>query len=90
MLPPHEGYETSVESGKEDERLIWTKKVPSKPGKYITRYMDETTGRRRYGTLTIHLSGRYEFAYGGGNVRNGCNAPAYGSIEYSKRVEDME
>ena len=90
MLPPHEGYETSVESGKEDEKMIWTKEVPSKPGKYITRYTDETTGRRRYGTLTIHLSGRYVFAFKGGNVRKGCKPPVYGPAEYSKRVEDVE
>ena len=88
MLPPHKGYETSVESGKEDERLIWTKEVPTKPGKYITRYMDETTGRMHYGTFTIYKYGWCSYTYDG-NVRKGCNTPAYGSIEYSKRVEDM-
>ena len=89
MLPPHEGYETSVELGKEDERLIWTKEVPTKPGKYITRYMDETTGRMHYGTFTIYKSGWCSYTYDG-NVRKGCNPPVYGPTEYSKRVEDVE
>ena len=89
MLPPHEGYETSVESGKEDERLIWTKEVPIKPGEYNIRYMDKTTGRMRYGTFTIYKSGWCSYTYDG-NVRKGCKPPVYGPTEYSKRVEDVE
>ena len=70
--------------------MEWSKEVPTKPGKYITRYVDEKTGRMHYGTLTVHLSGWSEFAYKGGNVRKGCNPPVYGPTEYSKRVEDVE
>ena len=87
MLPPHEGYETSVESGKEDERLIWTKKVPSKPGKYITRYMDETTGRMRYGTYMV-----YKYGIRRVHLTRPVEIAVFDSrkLEFSKRVENAE
>ena len=87
MLPPHKGYETSVESGKEDERLIWTKEVPTKLGKYITRYMNETTGRMRYGTYTVHQYGIRRV-----HLTRPVETAVFDSwkLEFSKRVEDEE
>lgn len=87
MLPPHKGYETSVESGKEDERLIWTKEVPTKPGKYITRYVDEETGRMRYGTYTVYPNG-----VGGICFKRPVESSVLESwkFEFSKRVENVE
>lgn len=69
--------------------MVWTKEAPTKPGKYIIRYMDETTGRMHYGTYVVYKSGMYGYTYDG-NVRKGCKPPVYAPTEYSKRVEDVE
>ena len=67
--------------------MIWTKEVPTKPGKYITRYVGEETGRMRYGTYTVYKSGIRMV-----HLTHPVEIAVFDSwkLEFSKRVEDAE
>lgn len=65
----------------------WSKEVPTKPGKYVTRYVDEETGRMRYGTYTVYKSGIRRV-----HLTRPVEIAAFDSwkLEFSKRVENVE
>ena len=83
MSPPCESYETSMGTGKGDEIVIWTKEVPTKPGKYIARYKDDDTGRVRYIEATVEKFGSLPFLHG---IPYKYRHDIHGRVEYSKRA----
>lgn len=67
--------------------MEWSKEVPTKPGKYIIRYVDEKTGRMWYGTYTVYKSGIRRV-----HLTRPVEIAVFDSwkLEFSKRVENAE
>ena len=63
--------------------MIWTKEVPTKPGKYIARYKDDDTGRVRYIEATVEKFGSLPFLHG---IPYKYHHDIHGRVEYSKRA----